>query len=124
MAKRRVAARGRTVLAVALLGFVLTAAAVIWRRAAGVEHARELRALEDKRLQLLAQRARLESEIREASSRSRLAPIVEKRLRMHVPNDTQVRILRRPASTGTSSAPAGSRSARRRIWAADSSPET
>ena len=99
MAKRRVAARGRTVVVVALLGFVLTAAAVIWRRAAGVEHARELRALEDKRLQLLAQRARLESEIREASSRSRLAPIVENRLRMHVPNDTQVRILRRPDGT-------------------------
>ena len=86
-------------LALALLGFVLTSAAVIWRRAAGVERARELRALEQERLQLLAQRARLESEIREASSRGRLAPIVENRLRMHVPNDTQVRILRRPTRT-------------------------
>ncbi len=98
MAKRRVT-RGRALVALVLLGFVLTAAAVIWRRAAGVEHARELRALEEKRLQLLAQRARLESEIREASSRGRLAPIVENRLRMHVPNDTQVRILRRPGGT-------------------------
>ena len=86
-------------LALALLGFVLTSAAVIWRRAAGVERARELRALEQERLQLLAQRARLETEIREASSRGRLAPIVENRLRMHVPNDTQVRILRRPMRT-------------------------
>ena len=86
-------------LALALLGFVLTSAAVIWRRAAGVERARELQALEQERLQLLAQRARLESEIRDASSRGRLAPIVENRLRMHVPNDTQVRILRRPART-------------------------
>jgi cell division protein FtsL len=99
MAKRRVAARGRTVLAFALLGFVLVAAAVIWRRAAGMEYERELRALEQQRLQLLAQRARLESEIREASSRGRLAPIVEKRLHMRVPNDTQVRILRRPDGT-------------------------
>ncbi len=91
--------RGRSVVALALLGFVLTSAAVIWRRAAGVERARELQALEQKRLQLLAQRAKLESDIREASSRSRLAPIVENRLRMRVPNDTQVRILPRPDNT-------------------------
>lgn len=58
-------------------------------------HARELRALEQRRLQLRAQRAQLESDIRELSSRGTLGPMVEQRLQMHVPNDTQIVILPR-----------------------------
>jgi hypothetical protein len=97
VARRRVAARGRTIVALALLGFVLIAAGVIWRRAAGFSRARELRALEQRRLQLESERAKLVSEIRDASSRGRLAPIVERRLNMHVPSDTQVVILPMPS---------------------------
>jgi len=92
---RRVAPRGRAWVALALLGFVLIGAGVIWRRAAGIAHARELRALEQRRLQLRAQRAQLESDIRDLSSRGKLVPVVEQRLQMHVPNDTQVVILPR-----------------------------
>jgi cell division protein FtsB len=95
MAARRVTRRGRTWVALALLGFVLVGAGVIWRRAAGIAQARELRELEQRRLQLEAQRAQLESDIRDVSSRSKLAPIVERRLDMHVPNDTQVVIIPR-----------------------------
>lgn len=98
MASRRVAARGRTIVALALLGFVLIAAGVIWRRAAGVSRARELRALEQRRLQLESERAKLVSEIRDAASRGRLAAIAERRLNMHVPSDTQVVILPRTAT--------------------------
>jgi cell division protein FtsB len=85
--------------ALALLGFVLIGAGVIWRRAAGDAQARELRALEQRRLQLEAQRAQLRSEIRDLSSRGKLAPVVESRLNMHVPNDTQLVILPRPRRT-------------------------
>jgi cell division protein FtsL len=95
MAPRRVAPRGRVWVGLALLGFVLIGAGVIWRRAAGIARARELRALEQRREQLEAQRAQLQSEIRDLSSRSRLAPIVEQRLDMHIPNDTQIVILPR-----------------------------
>ena len=98
MAARRVAARarGRAWVALALLGFVLVGAAVIWRRAQGHAQARTLLALEQQRLQLQAQRAQLRSEIRDLVSRSSLAAVVEKRLDMHVPNDTQLVILTRP----------------------------
>lgn len=92
---RTVARRGRAWVALALLGFVLIGAGVIWRRAAGVARARDLRRLEDRRMQLQAQRAQLESDIRELSSRAALAPVAERRLNMHVPNDTQVVIIRR-----------------------------
>lgn len=93
MAKRKVARRGRSWLALALLAFVLIAAGVVWRRTSGIAQARELRQLVERRQQLQAQRTALEGEIRELSSRSALAPIVEHRLGMHVPSDTQVIIL-------------------------------
>jgi hypothetical protein len=83
--------------AVALLAFVLIGAGVIWRRAQGHAQARTLLALEQQRLQLQSQRAQLRSEIRDLASRGALAALVEKRLDMHVPNDTQLVILTRPA---------------------------
>lgn len=96
---RRVAPRGRTIIALALVGFVLIAAGVIWRRAAGVAQLRALQALDQQRLRLQAQRASLESDIRDASSRAVLAPIAESRLNMHIPSDTQVVILTRTGVT-------------------------
>jgi hypothetical protein len=100
VAARRVAARGRgrAWVALALLAFVLVGAGVIWRRAEGHAQANALLALEQQRLQLQSQRAQLRSDIRDLVSRSSLAAVVEKRLDMHVPNDTQLVILTRPRS--------------------------
>lgn len=88
--------RGRQ-LALVLLGFLLVATGVIWRRSYGIARSRELTELDKRRVQLEARRAQLESDIRDLSSRARLAPIVEQRLQMHVPTDSQVVILPRPA---------------------------
>jgi cell division protein FtsL len=101
MAKRRVTVRGRVLVAVGLLGFVLIATGVIWRRTTGISQAADLRALQQQVVQLEAQQSRLESEIREASSRSTLAPIAERRLGMRVPSDTQVVIIQRSPRSGT-----------------------
>ena len=87
--------RGR-LLAAILLGFLLVATGVIWRRSFGIARSRDLRELDKRRVQLEARRAQLESEIRDLSSRAHLAPIVEQRLQMHVPTDSQVVILPRP----------------------------
>ena len=87
--------RGRQ-LALLLAGFLLVATGVIWRRSYGIARSRELAELDKRRVQLEARRAQLESEIRDLSSRARLAPIVEQRLQMHVPTDSQVVILPRP----------------------------
>jgi cell division protein FtsL len=91
----RKSGRGRQ-LALLLIGFLLVATGVIWRRSYGIARSRELTELDKRRVQLEARRAQLESEIRDLSSRARLAPIVEQRLQMHVPTDSQVVILPRP----------------------------
>ncbi|GAC1683261.1 MAG: hypothetical protein NVS9B3_01090 [Gemmatimonadaceae bacterium] len=70
---------------------------VIWRRSAGIAHSRELRELDRRRQQLDGQRAALEADIRQASSRSRLGPLAEQQFNMHVPFDSQFIILPRPA---------------------------
>ena len=51
--------------------------------------------LDAKRVTLESERARLDAEIRDASSRQTLGTAVERRLGMHVPTDKQVVILPR-----------------------------
>lgn len=101
MAKRAVSrrrGRGRPLIAAVLLGFLLVASGVIWRRSYGISQSRELRQLEERRAQLTAEAAKLQADVRQAASRASLAPIAERRLNMHVPNDSQVVILPRPLS--------------------------
>ena len=89
-------ARGRSMVALLLVGFLLVAAGVVWRRSYGIAQAREIRQLEQRRAQLAAEEAKLRSDVRAAASRARLVPIVEHRLQMRVPADSQVVILPRP----------------------------
>jgi cell division protein FtsL len=97
--------RGRSLVGLLLLGFVLVATGVIWRRSYGIARARELDALQRRRAALEARKATLEGEIRELSSRARLAPIAEQRLGMHIPSDSQVVILPKPSSAAAPDAP-------------------
>lgn len=94
MKRSRLSRRSR--IALGLFGFVLVATGVIARRTYGIGQARVLRDLQRRREALDAERVKLESEIREASSRARLAPIAEQRLDMHVPSPDQVIMLPRP----------------------------
>ena len=68
---------------------------VILRRSYGIAAARELLELDARRASLVAERLRLEGEVRAASSRAALQPIAEQRLRMRIPADSQVIILPR-----------------------------
>jgi uncharacterized protein YlxW (UPF0749 family) len=95
MAKRRVARRGRSVVAVLLLGFVLVSTLVIWRRSYGIARSRELRELVREQRQLEAERTRLERDIRDASTRARLVPVIERRLGMRIPLDSEMISLER-----------------------------
>jgi cell division protein FtsL len=94
---RKVAGSGRLRFALVLLGFVLIASGVVLRRTYGISAAREIQAMDTRRSSLVAERRRLESEIRIASSRARLLPIAERRLQMHVPTESQVVYLTRGA---------------------------
>ena len=84
--------------ALVLLGFVVIASGVILRRTYGIAGAREIQMLESRRSGLIAERLRLEGEIRSASSRARLQPIAEQRLQMHLPTEAQVVYLTRGAA--------------------------
>ena len=97
MAKSRVAIRGRTLVALILGAFVLVALAIVWRRTIGISQSERLAALDAKRVELEGERARLESDIRDASARQTLGVSVEQRLGMHIPTDKQVVILPRTA---------------------------
>jgi membrane protein implicated in regulation of membrane protease activity len=96
MAKGSVAFRGRTRVALILAAFVLVALAIVWRRTIGIGQSEHLAVLDAKRVELEGERARLESEIRDASARQTLGNSVEQRLGMHIPSDKQVVILPRP----------------------------
>ena len=86
----------RSTVALALFGFVLVATGVIARRTYGIDQARAMRDLDRRRQALEAERVKLDGEIRDASSRARLAPIAEQRLNMHVPSPDQVIMLAAP----------------------------
>jgi hypothetical protein len=122
MAARRVAAggavRGRTLVAAALVGFMLVASGIIWRRGYGIARAAEIRELDRRRVQLEGERATLGRQIAERSSRSRLGPIVEQRLHMRVPDDSQVIVLPAPAAAPARESPAAPDRARPRVDAA------
>ena len=92
---RKVGGSGRLRFALVLLGFVAIASVVVLRRTAGIRAARELQAMDTRRSSLGAERSRLESDIRLASSRARLQPIAESRLGMRVPSEDQVGYLSR-----------------------------
>lgn len=95
MAKRGVAMRGRTLVAVVLGAFVLVALSIVWRRTIGIGESERLAQLDAKRIELEGERARLEGAIREASTRQTLGATVERGLGMHIPTDKQVVILPR-----------------------------
>lgn len=98
MAKGRVAGGGgRLRLALVLLVFLVISGGVILRRTVGIAAAHELLKLDARRAALVAERLRLEGEVRDAGSRARLQPVAEQRLQMRVPADSQVIILQRPA---------------------------
>ncbi len=87
--------RGRTVVFLSLLGFVVLATGVIWRRSLGVTRARAIEQLETRRAALAAQRAKLDGDIRAAISMEKLGRVAEERLHMRVPGDSLVVTLTR-----------------------------
>jgi hypothetical protein len=95
MAKRGVTMRGRTLVGVVLSAFVLVTLSIVWRRTIGIGESDRLVQLEAKRTGLEGERVRLESEIRDASTRQTLGATVERKLGMHIPTDKQVVILPR-----------------------------
>ena len=97
MAKGGVGMRGRSLIGLLLVAFLVVALSIVWRRTVGIRQSEALAALNAKKSQLESERTRLEGEIRDASARQNLGAVVEQRLGMHIPSDRQVVILSRNA---------------------------
>jgi cell division protein FtsL len=93
--------RGRTLVGLFLASFVLVALAIVWRRTIGIGQSERLNALDSRKAHLQGERVRLESEIRDASSRRTLGETAENRLGMRIPADNQVVILPRRSKDGS-----------------------
>ena len=101
MAKRAVKLRGRSIVALILAGFVLTATGVITRRSHGIVQQQEIERLRRRLDGLAAERETLESAIRMASSRARLGAIAEQRLKLTVATGSQLVFLPRTTPRDT-----------------------
>ena len=99
MAKRGVK-RGRWIIAGGLVAFVIVSAAVIARRSYGHSEGRELTSLQRRKAALESERVRLQQQIRDASSRSVIVPLAERRLGMHLPSESQM-VMLKAASNGS-----------------------
>ena len=82
-------------MALVLAAFVLVTLSIVWRRTLGIGQSERLATLDGKRTELEGERARLESDIRDASSRQQLGVVAVSQLGMHIPSDKQVVILPR-----------------------------
>jgi hypothetical protein len=87
----------RSIIAAALVGFVVVTTIVIGRRVWGVRQQTEIRKLQQTREALEAERIRLDGAIRDASSRAKLQPIAEQRLNMHIATPGEQTFLPRSA---------------------------
>lgn len=81
--------RGRTLVFLALVGFLAITGGIVARRAKGRAMQKELELLERQRTQLAGEAAKLDVELRVAGSRSRLGPLVEQKLGMRIPSADQ-----------------------------------
>jgi hypothetical protein len=88
--------KGRHWLMLWLVVFVGVLLAVATRQSAGFRTARHLGELREERTALEARRAELERQIRVASSRQILVPLVERRLGLHQPSDSEFTLLPLP----------------------------
>ncbi len=85
--------RGRALVAMGLVLFVLVAAIVVWRRSQGVATVLVMQRLRGELRTLRAEQQDLENDLRRASSRRSVVSEAERRLGMRVPTEAQTRFL-------------------------------
>ena len=93
---KRSSRSGRRTTALVLLAFLVLASAVVWRKTVGFAEGQKVRQLAERRTELASRRTRLEGEIRSNLTLRKLGAVVEKRLGLKVPADSQIILLTRP----------------------------
>jgi cell division protein FtsL len=82
-------------LTLVLVGFVLVATGVILRRMYGVNQAKQISELQQRREALVSEQLKLQDAIRVASDRQHLTAVAQSRLNMRIPKPDQVIFLPR-----------------------------
>lgn len=88
--------RGRSLVFLGLLVFVLMTSLVIWRRSVGVSNARVMQQAQYDKRTLTSEKLTLERDIRDAQKRDRVVAEATRRLGLHVAADSQTRVLSAP----------------------------
>ncbi|HYT04389.1 MAG TPA: hypothetical protein VEM13_05855 [Gemmatimonadales bacterium] len=91
--------KGRHWVAVWLVAFLAVAWVVYARQTAAIRAARELADLRTRRANLEGHRVDLERRIRAGESRAVLVPRAQAQLGLHLPGDSEIILLRAPASS-------------------------
>ncbi len=96
--RRRTPLRGRGLIAAGLLLFLVVSAVVVWRRSVGDSTARDMRAAELERRSLETERKTLQGNIELAKTRPHIVGEAQRRLGLHVPSDSQTRLVAEPGT--------------------------
>lgn len=80
-------------MALGLVGFMVVASFVVWRRSVGVSTANAMSALSLERRSLETERTTLLRNLETAKSRTRVIAEAERRLGLHVASDSQTRVV-------------------------------
>lgn len=91
--------RGRSLVALGLLAFIVITSLVVWRRSVGVSTAKAMAAATSEKRLLESERKTLERDIRDAQNRKRVVADAERRLGFHVAPDSQTRIIADPGKS-------------------------
>jgi hypothetical protein len=94
--RTRTPLRGRSLVFLGLLTFVLMTSLVIWRRSVGVSNARAMQQAQYDKRTLTSEKLTLERDIRDAQKRDRVVMEATRRLGLHVAADSQTRVLAAP----------------------------
>ncbi len=92
-ARRRTPFKGRSLVAIGLLAFMVVTSLVVWRRSVGVSTAKAMRAAQLEKRSLETERMTLKRDIEEAQTRPRIVAEAQRRLGLHVAPDSQTRVL-------------------------------
>ena len=91
--KTRTPLKGRTIVALSLVGLVCLSAIVVWRRTRAVAEAKNIRELTAQKRSLISMRVTLERDLSDLTDRRHIVAAAEKRLGMHVATELEVRNL-------------------------------
>jgi hypothetical protein len=97
-ARRRAPLKGRGLIAVGLLVFLAVSALVVWRRTVGLSTASAMEKAKLEKRSLETERKTLQGNIELAKTRPRIVGEAERRLGLHVPSDSQTRLVSEPST--------------------------